>query len=173
MFSLTTNDLFDCLQLHDGILKLCDFGIAKTIDTINPLLTTHIGTYNWMAPGNMDILTFSCLHSHKRQHFITEVMKIKPYNEKADVWSFGMVLYELTTNRIPYDYCGENIPFLIGEVCHKQKIPPIPNQNQIHPVLLNLMRHCWNWNPEKRPSFNQIVQTLRNAVAQSKPTTKK
>jgi serine/threonine protein kinase len=90
----------------------------------------------------------------------------KSYNEKADVWSFGMVLYELTTNRIPYDYCNNNIPFLVIEVLVDKKTPPITNQNQIHPTLLNLMNQCWSWEPEQRPSFTQIVQILRNAMAQ-------
>jgi serine/threonine protein kinase len=91
----------------------------------------------------------------------TEVMKAKKgesYNEKADVWSFGMVLYELTTNTIPYDYCE----YPTTEVLVDKKTPPIPNQIEIHPTLLNLMNQCWNWDPQQRPSFSQIVQTLRD-----------
>jgi serine/threonine protein kinase len=100
-------------------------------------------------------------------------MNNEHYTEKADVWSFGMILYELTTNTIPYDYCGVNIPFLTKEVTERKITPPIANEIQIHPTLRDLMNRCWNWEPQNRPSFTEIVQTLRNAVAQSKPTTKK
>jgi sterile alpha motif and leucine zipper-containing kinase AZK len=90
-------------------------------------------------------------------------MNNEPSTEKVDVWSFGMVLYEITTNTVPYDYCKDNIPHLTIEVIVKKKIPPISNQNQIQPILLNLMKQCWNWDPHQRPSFSEIVQTLRNA----------
>jgi serine/threonine protein kinase len=89
-------------------------------------------------------------------------MSNEPYTEKADVWSFGMVLYELTTNKIPYDYCKNNIPFLTKEVTEHKKTPPIPEGIEIHPTLRELMNQCWNWDPQQRPSFSQIVQTLRN-----------
>jgi serine/threonine protein kinase len=42
--------------LHDGIPKICDFGIAKTKGTITTSLHTQTGTYNWMAPGLYELL---------------------------------------------------------------------------------------------------------------------
>jgi serine/threonine protein kinase len=95
-------------------------------------------------------------------------MNNKPYTEKADVWSFGMVLYELTTNKIPYDYCRNeegqiNFPKLVLEVFVDKKTPPIAEEIEIHPTLRDLMKQCWNWDPQQRPSFSHIVQTLRDA----------
>jgi sterile alpha motif and leucine zipper-containing kinase AZK len=90
-------------------------------------------------------------------------MNNEPYDEKVDVWSFGMILYELTTNKIPYDYCGNNVPFLTKEVVVNKKTPPIPEEIEIHPTLRELMKQCWNWDPQQRPSFSHIVQTLRDA----------
>jgi sterile alpha motif and leucine zipper-containing kinase AZK len=81
----------------------------------------------------------------------------------VDVWSFGMILYELTTNTIPYGYC--KTPFQIyEEMVVKKKTPPIPEGIEIHPTLLNLMKQCWNWDPQQRPSFTQIVQTFKTAL---------
>jgi serine/threonine protein kinase len=91
-------------------------------------------------------------------------MKGAGYNEKVDVWSFGTVLYELTTNTIPYDYCKDNIPFLTKEAIHEKKILPIPEGIGIDSTLRDLMKQCWNWDPQQRPSFTQIVQALRNAL---------
>jgi sterile alpha motif and leucine zipper-containing kinase AZK len=84
------------------------------------------------------------------------------YNEKVDVWSFGMVVYELTTNKIPYDYCNNN-QFQIYDVIKNKKTPPLPEGIEIHPILRELMYQCWNWDPQQRSSFTQIVQTLRDA----------
>jgi serine/threonine protein kinase len=97
------------------------------------------------------------------------MMQGQGYNEKVDVWSFGMVLYELTTNTIPYDYCMKhgkpNVPFLTREVCDNKKTPPLPeNTTHIHPTLLDLMKQCWNWDSQQRPSFTQIVQILREQM---------
>jgi serine/threonine protein kinase len=92
-------------------------------------------------------------------------MKGKLYNEKVDVWSFGMILYELATNTIPYDYCKDNVSFLIREVCEKKKKPPLPKKSTtIDPILVKLMKKCWKWNSQKRPSFTQITRILRERV---------
>jgi serine/threonine protein kinase len=130
------------ILLNDNIPKICDFGVSQTKGTLTSALHSKVGTYNWMAP---------------------EVMENAKYTEKVDVWSFGMVLYELATNTIPYDYCGDKVPFLIREVCDKKKTPSFPVRQVIDPTLLSLMQQCWTWDPQQRPSFSQIVQTLKEA----------
>jgi serine/threonine protein kinase len=88
------------------------------------------------------------------------------YTEKADVWSFGMVLYEITTNKIPYGYCGDDWAYLMGEICERRQKPPIPNPKAIHPVLLKLMEDCWMFDPQKRPSFDEITKILKDSIGQ-------
>jgi sterile alpha motif and leucine zipper-containing kinase AZK len=90
------------------------------------------------------------------------------HNEKVDVWSYGMVLYEITTNRIPYDDC-ENEMQIIDQICDEKKTSSIPEGIEIHPTLLKLMNQCWDWNSQRRPSFSEIVQTLKNSI--DKPLT--
>jgi serine/threonine protein kinase len=93
-------------------------------------------------------------------------MKDEGYTEKADVWSFGMVLYELTTNTIPYSDC--NNPMQIKDKLENKKTPSIPNENEIDSTLRELMKQCWNWDPQQRPSFTQIVQILKKAKSQQR-----
>jgi serine/threonine protein kinase len=138
------------ILLHDNVPKIFGFDLSCTKGTKS--LSTRVGTPCWMAP---------------------EVVNDENYTEKIDVWSFGMVLYEITTNKIPYDYCQENVLFLFLEIGISAKTPPIPQENCIHPVLLTLMKKCWAWNPEQRPSFDDIVYVLkgideRNALLQGK-----
>jgi serine/threonine protein kinase len=59
-------------------VKIADFGVARMIEA-NGHMTAETGTYRWMAP---------------------EVIEHKPYDEKADVFSFGVVLWELLTCKV-------------------------------------------------------------------------
>lgn len=62
----------------NAIVKIADFGVARVIETTGHM-TAETGTYRWMAP---------------------EVIEHKPYDEKADVFSFGIVLWELLTCKV-------------------------------------------------------------------------
>jgi serine/threonine protein kinase len=130
------------ILLKNGVPKITGFDVAQIRDTLSSSLDTQIETWNWMAP---------------------EIMKKggQSYKEKVDVWSFGMILYELTTNTVPYHDCKNQMQ-LYDEVCVNKKTPPLPeNIKHIHPTVLELMKQCWNWDPQQRPSFTQIVEILR------------
>lgn len=68
------------------IVKIADFGVARVIE-YNGHMTAETGTYRWMAP---------------------EVIEHKPYDEKADVFSFAVVLWELLTCKV--GRAGEGVP---------------------------------------------------------------
>jgi serine/threonine protein kinase len=63
---------------HARQVKIADFGVARMIEA-NGHMTAETGTYRWMAP---------------------EVIEHKPYDEKADVFSFGVVMWELLTSKV-------------------------------------------------------------------------
>jgi serine/threonine protein kinase len=73
----TANLLMD----KDHVVKVADFGVARFQDQ-GGIMTAETGTYRWMAP---------------------EVINHQPYDNKADVFSFAIVLWELVTSKIPYD----------------------------------------------------------------------
>lgn len=91
-------------------MKLCDFGLSRMKNTSRS--GRRIGTPHWMAP---------------------EIMRGEPYNEKADVYSFGMILWcvmhvyvcrELATGRIPYE--GLSITQILGSVGYGDDQVAIP-----------------------------------------------
>jgi serine/threonine protein kinase len=128
-----------------------------------------VGTLNWMAPGqNKTVTKSTCfkIRSVLTWTFLygLEVLKRgQKYDEKVDVWSYGMLLYEMATNRIPYDDCKDEVQ-IMSAISVTKELPIFPDDREIHPTLHKLMKHCWNWHPQKRPSFTEIVQTLRNAI---------
>lgn len=68
---------------HKGVcvqVKIADFGVARLVDK-DSIMTAETGTYRWMAP---------------------EVIEHKAYDNKADIFSFGIVLWELLTGKVPY-----------------------------------------------------------------------
>lgn len=113
-------------------VKLADFGWTKGLQNY---MTGKIGTYQWMAP---------------------EVVSSHQYTEKADVFSFGIILWQIASRQAPY----RNVPGVqvAHDVLHKDLRPSIPKKT---PQQFSwLMRRCWDKNPDKRPSFSEIINQL-------------
>ena len=88
-----------------------------------------------------------------------EMIQHRPYNQKVDVYSFGIVLWELITGMLPF----QNMTAVQAAfaVVNKGARPTIPSD--CLPILRDLMMRCWDANPDVRPSFNEVVQTLEYA----------
>ncbi|KAK4756155.1 hypothetical protein SAY87_006282 [Trapa incisa] len=115
-------------------LKIADFGIACDV-THCDTLADDPGTFRWMAP---------------------EMMKRKPYGRKVDVYSFGLILWEMMAGTIPFE---ELNPVQVAyAVLNKGLRPEIPKD--CPPSLQALIEQCWSLHPHKRPDFWQIVKVL-------------
>ncbi|KAL0328667.1 UNVERIFIED_CONTAM: putative serine/threonine-protein kinase SIS8 [Sesamum calycinum] len=126
------------------ICKVGDFGLSKI--KRNTLVSGGVrGTLPWMAP---ELLNGS---SNK-------------VSEKVDVFSFGIVLWEILTGEEPYMHYGA----IIGGIVNNTLRPTIPNYCDAE--WRRLMEQCWAPNPAIRPSFTEIASRLRvmSASAQTR-----
>src|SRR6266542_1324887 len=78
-----------------------------------------------------------------------EVLRGKPYIQAADIYSFGMIMYFVATRRQPFANCAHD-EFLALDICHG--IRPGINEQEVPNCYIELMKRCWDSNPNNRPS---------------------
>mmetsp|Transcript_7255 Transcript_7255/g.13430 ORF Transcript_7255/g.13430 Transcript_7255/m.13430 type:complete len:202 (+) Transcript_7255:632-1237(+) len=108
-----------------GEVKLSDFGICSELANTSALALTFIGTLSYMSPERMEHAT---------------------YNYSADIWSLGLVLFELASGFHPYPVT-HNIIEMIENI---RNLPPPTLSNQHSPELVDFISQCLQKNPSDR-----------------------
>lgn len=135
------NLLVNMRDPHRPICKIGDLGLSKVKQ--HTLVSGGVrGTLPWMAP---ELLS-------GKSHMVSE---------KIDVYSFGIVMWELLTGDEPYGdmHCAS----IIGGIVNNSLRPTIPTW--CDPEWKALMESCWSAEPSERPSFSEISQKLRTMAA--------
>ncbi|KAJ7539028.1 hypothetical protein O6H91_11G085800 [Diphasiastrum complanatum] len=133
-------------------VKLVDFGLARE-ETLTEMMTAETGTYRWMAPELYSTVTLR--HGEK-----------KHYNQKVDVYSFAIVLWELLTNRMPFEGMSN---LQAAYAAAFKNVRPTVVAEDIPEELVFILQCCWADDPSVRPNFAQVVRML-TAHLSSLPT---
>lgn len=88
-----------------------------------------------------------------------EVSNGEPYSRKADVYSFGNLLFELLTNQKPFAEVEDN---KVAELIAKGCTPRFPDSCAVPERLRRLVERCWRFTPSERPSFKKVAAFLED-----------
>lgn len=115
----------------DNTVKLGDFGIARVLSNTREKAKTMVGTPYYLSP---------------------EIIENKPYNFASDIWSLGVVLYELCTLKPPFN--AENLKYLALKII-KGVYVPIPSQysKDMRKLIESLLKK----DPAQRPTVNDVL----------------
>ena len=117
-----------------GLVKLGDFGIAKCLQHTYQNAKTMIGTPYYLSP---------------------EIVQGKPYSFKSDIWSLGVMLYEMMALKMPFD--ATNLPMLSLKIMKGQYAPLSTRYTE---DLRKLVKDLLCTNPANRPSVKEILRKL-------------
>ncbi|XP_062909163.1 tyrosine-protein kinase ITK/TSK-like [Mobula hypostoma] len=127
----------NCLVGDSLIIKVSDFGMTRFV--LDDQYTSSSGSkfpVKWSAP---------------------EVFRYSKFSSKSDIWSFGVLMWEVfTEGKMPYDNCSN--AELVEEIAagfrlHKPKLASCS--------IYNMMTCCWFERPEERPSFYELLNEIR------------
>ncbi|XP_069619689.1 macrophage colony-stimulating factor 1 receptor [Ranitomeya imitator] len=130
------------LITHGRLAKICDFGLARDIENDSNYVVKGNARLpvKWMAPESI----FDCI-----------------YTVQSDVWSYGILLWEIfSLGRSPYPGVIVNRKFykMIKDGC-KMDCPDYAPLD-----LYRLMKECWDLEPTRRPTFNQISDLINRQM---------
>ncbi|KAE8726244.1 Kinase superfamily protein with octicosapeptide/Phox/Bem1p domain [Hibiscus syriacus] len=145
-FDLKSDNLLVNLRdPHRPICKVGDLGLSKV--KCQTLISGGVrGTLPWMAP---ELLNGSS----------------SLVSEKVDVFSFGIVMWELLTREEPY--ADLHYGTIIGGIVSNTLRPPVPES--CDPEWRSLMERCWSAEPSERPNFIELVNELRLMATRISP----
>ncbi|XP_072850925.2 fibroblast growth factor receptor 3 isoform X2 [Pogona vitticeps] len=130
------------LVTEDNVMKIADFGLARDVHNIDYYKKTTNGRLpvKWMAP---------------------EALFDRVYTHQSDVWSFGVLLWEIfTLGGSPYPGIPVEELFKLLKEGHRMDKPA----NCTHDLYM-IMRECWHAVPSQRPTFKQLVEDLDRVLA--------
>ena len=127
----------NCLIDHHGVVKLCDFGLARVVgkEPSSSSENSRAGTPVYLAP---------------------EALQGAPTTNKVDIYSFSIIMWEMLTGEqawVTLDYKQ-----MVAAVVRDRKRPPVPPDTSIQ--AKELLDQCWAQEPNERPTFTAIVVHL-------------
>ncbi|CAN8076226.1 unnamed protein product [Agarophyton chilense] len=125
---------------------ICDFGLSRQF--VNNASGVHLSSSGKPVKGNIVGTPYT---------MAPEIMELKPYTPAADVYSFGIVMYEMYTGRFPF---AKKSPIQVMFHVVEGNRPEFYEEDRVPKVLEDLIKKCWAADANSRPSFGEILDIL-------------
>ncbi|XP_042402003.1 RGS domain-containing serine/threonine-protein kinase A-like isoform X1 [Zingiber officinale] len=123
------------------VKQVCDFGLSRLKHETYLTTKSGKGTPQWMAP---------------------EVLRNEHSDEKSDVYSYGVILWELATKKIPWENLNSvKIIATVGFMNQRLDLP-----GDLDPQWVSIIESCWHSEPKSRPTFQELVERLKEMQKQ-------
>jgi len=126
--------------VNNGNIKITDFGLSRNLNSTTTSDNKTIGIIPFIDPQKLD----------KGKNFILD--------KSSDIYSLGMVLWEISSCRIPFPNEGQQ-DLILKIICKGLREKPVkgtPTQ------YIKIYTNCWQQEPDSRPLINQILSQLQS-----------
>ncbi|ELR19142.1 protein kinase domain containing protein [Acanthamoeba castellanii str. Neff] len=135
---LATRNLL--LKLRHGGEPVCDFGLSRTLEA---------SEYYWATKSLMPIRWSS-----------PEALKYRKFTPKSDVWSFGVVMWEIFSfGQVPYSALTNSEVMTWLDQGER-----LPRPNRCPEAVYRVMLKCWHLDPKRRPAFSELFSVLERIL---------
>ena len=126
----------------DGKVKVADFGIARAVSSQTVNSSAAVGSVHYISP---------------------EQARGGYCDERSDIYSFGITLYEMVTGRVPFE--GDNTVAVALAHLEDPVVPPGDYNPQVYPELEDIILKCTKKKPDRRyGSMEEVIHDLRRVL---------
>ncbi|GBB85327.1 hypothetical protein RclHR1_01190003 [Rhizophagus clarus] len=157
-------------EIHQREMVHCDFHTGNILflrndigDLGNDILISDMGLCGKV--GNIDNISETKIYG-VMPYISPEVLRGKPYSQAADIYSFGMIMYFAATEKQPFANRAHD-KLLALDICNG--IRPKINEPEAPKCYIDLMKKCWDSNPNNRPNAIEIEELIRSFYSSCNP----
>ncbi|MFP6684603.1 MAG: serine/threonine-protein kinase, partial [Polyangiaceae bacterium] len=149
------------LMPPDGRLRVVDFGLARQVEAAAPRSVQAPPSRSARVDEATDFDRFQTDETVKGtpMYMAPEQWAAAKLDAAVDVWALGLIVYELTSGRHPFEDCDN--PALVRAVIGSKPVPPMEGSDALPRPLVDLIERCVAKMPAERPKAVEVVAELK------------
>ncbi|GBC06042.1 hypothetical protein RclHR1_06590002 [Rhizophagus clarus] len=142
------------ILVHQNTIKLTDSGLSNRIESSSGSKSNFFGVIPYVDP-------IGFTNERKKSKNSKQICLL---NEKSDIYSVGVLFWELSSGQSPFSSEEYDI-YLALEISQGLREDPIPNTPEDY---VKIYTECWNIEPENRPTINQVLEKLKAIITKTR-----